>query len=411
MTPVRWDPRATRIEDFEARHRVYRIVDEYESMLTELFQIRHPPLRFDASDNTACRRFIDDHRAGRPLVACGAWFYFPDTGLLVHYLPEIEHEELRTARNRLLITDDEQRALRDIRVGIAGLSVGSHAALTLTMMGGARGLRLADPDRISGSNLNRIRLDFSHVGRGKCDAVAGLIGQTDPYHPPAVFPEGLHPGNLEAFMTGLDVFVDCMDDLELKWRARQVANQLGLPVLMATDNGDGVILAVERHDLDPATEPFNGTVGGLSPAQIRQCPPAEKIRLATRIAGADLVHHRMLESVSRIGTELYAWPQLATAATLTGVVIAYAVRRLANQLPLPSGQTVLDPEAILDPDYHLPTRRQERQQRRALALAAMDLADLSEPSEPCEPSDLGDRSGGTGVEVPRGAWRTPGAST
>ena len=385
-----------RIEDFEARHRVFRIVDEYESMLTELLQIRHPYLRFDAADATARQRFIDDHRADRPLVDCGAWFFFPGNGLLVHYLPETEHEELRTARNRLLVTDDEQRALRDIRVGIAGLSVGSHAALTLTMMGGARRLRIADPDRISGSNLNRIRLDFSYVGRRKCDAVAGLILQTNPYNQLETIPEGLHPGNLEAFMAGLDVFVDCMDDLELKLRARLVANQFGIPVLMATDNGDGVILEVERHDLDPATEPFNGTVGGLSLAQLRQCPPGEMARLATQIAGAGLVHHRMLESVSRIGTELYAWPQLATAATMTGVVIAYAVRRLANKMPLPSGRTVLDLEAVLDPGYHLPAIRLEREQRRALALAAIGLSDLR---------GLG------GLAVLPGAEWTPGVPT
>lgn len=364
-----------RIEDFEARHRVFRIVDEYESMLTELHQIRHPQLGFSTGDEAARRRFVADHCAGRPLARCGSWFYFPGNGMLVHYLPASEHDELRTARNRLLITDAEQRALRNLHVGIAGLSVGSHAALTVTMMGGARRLRIADPDRISGSNLNRIRLDFSYVGRRKCDAVAELILQTNPYAQLEAVPEGLNTDNLEAFMTGLDVFVDCMDDLELKLRARMVANRLGIPVLMATDNGDGVILDVERHDLDPATQPFNGSVAGLTLELVQQCPPGQLARLATQIAGAGQVHPRMLESVSRIGTTLHAWPQLATAATMTGAVIAYALRRLANDLPLPGGRTALDLEAALDPDYSLPAARQQRERRRARALSKIGLAE------------------------------------
>jgi len=367
------------IDDFKAGNNVFRIVDEYQAMLDELYRIRHPHLRFAPPDPSAQARFIDEHVAGRPLTECGNWIHFPWSGLLIHYLPAADHHALRTARNRLLITDYEQQALRDFHVGIAGLSVGSHAALTLTMMGGARQLRLADPDRISGSNLNRLRLDFSHVGTYKCDAVAGLILQTDPYAQLDTYRDGVNADNLADFMQGLGVLVECMDDLEMKVRARLMARQMGIPVLMATDNGDGVILDVERYDLDPATEPFNGAAGPMTIERLHACPPEELPKLATRIAGIDCVHPRMLRSVSLIGVELYSWPQLGTAATMTGVVLAYAIRRLANRLPLPSGRTLIDPEALLDPGYHEPAARLERRHLRLHALRALgfDEAELA----------------------------------
>ncbi len=47
------------------------------------------------------------------------------------------------------------------------MSVGSHVALTLAMTGGARKISIADPDIVSGSNLNRIRSGFDTVGVSK----------------------------------------------------------------------------------------------------------------------------------------------------------------------------------------------------------------------------------------------------
>ena len=371
MKPIRIDPSEISTESFAKRYPVVRIVDQYASQLEELFLIRNPRFRFEPAEENALQNFTDAHTAGLPMREAGAWFYFPWNKLLAHFLPDEMHQELRTSRNRYLITGDEQNRFREFRIGIAGLSVGSHAAHTIAMMGGAKQMRIADPDVISGSNLNRLRLDFSYVGTSKCDAVAQSIYQLDPYCDIDAFPQGVSEDNLEAFMSGLDVFVECMDQLELKIRSRLIARKLGIPVLMATDNGEGNIVDVERYDLDDKTELFNGVVGPLTLEEFKSFPPKDLLKLATRIAGVDVVHPQMLHSVSQIGRSLYAWPQLGNAATLTGVTIAYLVKRLANKLPLNGGRTEINLDAIFDPFYLRPEAVREREQQRKSGLQAI----------------------------------------
>ncbi|HVM77214.1 MAG TPA: ThiF family adenylyltransferase, partial [Candidatus Paceibacterota bacterium] len=257
--PIIYNPQQESVEAFSKKYPVARVVDYYEKeLLKELFLIRNPQFRFNPNYAEAFEAFKKEHCAGRPLNEAGVWFYFPWNQTLVHFLPDEMHQELRTARNKYLITEEEQKKFYNCRVGIGGLSVGSHAALTIAMMGGAKFIKIADPDEISGSNLNRIRLDYSYVGTNKCEAVAQLIYQTNPYAEIEAHTEGISVDGLEQFMTGLDVFVECTDHPELKIRSRLVARKLGIPVVMATDNGDGIIFDIERYDLDPNLDLFNG---------------------------------------------------------------------------------------------------------------------------------------------------------
>jgi len=56
---------------------------------------------------------------------------------------------------------------------------------------------------------------------------------------------GVQRDDLEEFIEGsprLDVFVDEMDNIELKVAARVACKKARVPVVMATDNGDGIIV-------------------------------------------------------------------------------------------------------------------------------------------------------------------------
>jgi hypothetical protein len=363
--PIVYDPKAESIEEFSKKYPVGRVVDEYEKeLLKELFLIRNPQYRFNPDYKDAFEAFKKDHCAGGSLQQAGVWFYFPWNKTLVHFLPDEMHQELRTARNKYLITKEEQEKFYNFKIGIGGLSVGSHAALTIAMMGGGKNMKIADPDEISGTNLNRIRLDYSYVGSNKCEAIGELIYQTNPYANLEIHTEGIVLEKLEEFMTGLDVFVECMDHPELKIQSRLIAKKLGIPVLMATDNGDGIIFDIERYDLDPNLELFNGVAGHLTLEEFQKFPPQELPKLATKIAGVNAVQARMLHSVSEVGKSLYSWPQLGDAATLAGVATAYVIKRLANGMPLRTGKLEVNLDSIFDPDYDLPDVVEKRTQER-----------------------------------------------
>ncbi len=355
LRPVIFDPGKESAEDFKRRFHVDGVIDNYADLVEELFLIRNPGYRFNKNYKGHFDEFIKEHLDGKTSAEAGSWFYFPWNRLLIHYLPDDMHQELRTARNRNIITSAEQKRFYGFNVGVAGLSVGSHAALILAMMGAGRVMKLADPDKISGSNLNRIRHDFSVVGKSKCGLVAEQIYQMNPYAEIYSYPEGVTPENINEFLAGpprLDILVEEVDNLEMKIRLRLEARKLGIPVIMATDNGDGVIVDIERYDLDPDLKIFNGVVGDLTVEEFQKIGPHEMPRLATKIAGPQFVMPRMMDSLIEVGKTLYSWPQLGDAATLSGVVAAYLVKKIANGENVRTGKLEVNLDSIFDPYYH-----------------------------------------------------------
>jgi len=325
--------------------------DEYAAFLEELCEARHPELRMSPArrDETA-RAFVQEHAKKVPLERCGAWVWYPWLNTIVHVLEETLHDELRTARNKNLITREEQQAFRDCAVAVCGLSVGSHAALTLAMQGGAHHIRLADADTISGTNLNRIRTGVHTAGDNKAVAAAKDMYAMNPYADIVLYDSGLNENNVEAFLCEPEpvrVLVEEMDSLWLKVLIRKIARQKRIPVISAADNGDGIILDVERFDLHPDLPLFGGRIDGIPEDDLRAAKgPAAGAIIAKMIGEAD-VRERMHASAKEIGKTLYSWPQLGNAAQLAGSALSYTVRMIATNGPLKEGRTVISFEDIL----------------------------------------------------------------
>lgn len=374
--PIEWKPNEQSLNEFKRGFKFTEVVDVYGELLKELFFVRNPVYRIDKNYSKPLKKFIDSHTEGKSLDKIGNWFLFPWNEKLVHYLPDELHQEVRTARNKNVITKDEQQKLYDFTVGIAGLSVGSHAALTISLMGMCRHIKLADPDTVSASNLNRIRYDFTVVGKSKVTIVKELIYQMNPYAVVEEFPEGITTDNINDFLIGskkIGLLIEEMDNLEMKIRIRLEARKKKIPVVMATDNGDNVILDIERFDSDPDLELFNGVVGKLSLDEFRRFQPHEMPKLATKIAGPNLVIPRMLASLLEVGKTLYSWPQLGDAATLAGVSIAYVTKRIALKQKIKAGKSEINLDSILDPEYNDPIFVAERDKARKASLKIIGL--------------------------------------
>src|SRR3989338_1982539 len=95
------------------------------------------------------------------------WVYFSWSNTAVHSLPEDLYFKLRTSRNRNIIKEEEQKKYRDIKVGIAGLSVGSAVAEAVSGTGGPKILKIADPDVVELTNLNRLKATMLDIGGKK----------------------------------------------------------------------------------------------------------------------------------------------------------------------------------------------------------------------------------------------------
>ncbi len=378
LKPIKFNPAEEKFEDFKSRVAPIEVIDTYREQLEDLFLVRNPKYKFDKNYQVDFENFLQEHLGSKPMQEAGSWFYFPWNKLLVHYLEDGLYQELRTARNKNLITLEEQGKFYNFKVGIAGLSVGSHAALTLAMMGGGKTIKLADPDTISGSNLNRIRVDATAIAKNKCDLVTEFIYQINPYAEIYDYPQGLNNENLIEFLAGppkLDAVVELMDNPEFKIRLRLEARKLGIPVIMATDNGDNIIFDVERYDLNPNLQLFDAAAGDLTLEEFQKFPPWELPKLVSKIAGPDFVVPRMLASVLEVGKTLYSWPQLGDAATLAGTTICYVLKRLALGQKIKEGRLEVNLDSVFDPDYLLSEEIKKRDDERKTLLKNIGFTD------------------------------------
>jgi molybdopterin/thiamine biosynthesis adenylyltransferase len=265
-------------------------------------------------------------------------------------------------RNRNLITPDEQKNYRAASVGIAGLSVGSAALATLVATGGPKHIRLADPDIVEITNLNRIRATLLDVGENKVVVAAHAAWEVDPFLAITCFEEGIQQETLQAFVAAkpkLRVFVDEMDNIEMKFLCREMCKKLNVPVVMATDNGDGAILDVERFDEEPDRPIFHGRVH-IAPEERKNMSRAEFVKMANTIIDPVLFTTRQQQSIMEIGRSLSGVPQLGSAATLAGVAVAYAVRAITTGQKIPSGRYTIGCENAFIPGYDSKKEKKQR---------------------------------------------------
>ena len=318
-------------------------IDALPGALEELFLIEHPKLRMHLPGVPAQAQAFAKKYRKTPV-----WAYFPWKKTAVRIPDERTYYSLRTARNRNLITQKEQGAYRNTRVGIAGLSVGSAILEALVRTGGPKALKLADPDTVEITNLNRMKADITNLHTPKALVASHAAWEIDPFLDMELWDKGINPDSLGMFLgtPTLDIFIDEMDDIRMKFFVREECRRRRIPVLMATDNGEGALLDVERFDHEPRRPIFHGRVSVRS-QELTELDRKAFAAIAEKIIDTKLMAPRQLSSLRLMGKKLAGVAQLGTAASAAGVLTAYAVRRIATGQKLPSGRYVLSPESIL----------------------------------------------------------------
>jgi hypothetical protein len=328
-----------------------RLVDAWKTALPELASLDLPYLSPGTADSKAS---LDEYFAAdwteANIEAASRYVLFPWRSTIVR-LPDADlFWRLRTARNRYLIDEGEQREWSAALIGIAGLSVGASVLAASSLTGGRR-FRLAERDTLAPTNLNRLTGSVCDFGEPKLTLAMRRTFEADPYSDLEAFPAGYAPGVSDAFIgTGstdrLTVLVEEMDDLALKVDIRFKARTARVPVVMVTDNGDNAILDVERFDLDSDYPLFHGLAGDLAANSADLNDPIQRVNAASAIVGSHITP-RTRFSLTQVGRTLPSWPQLGTAATVSGALGALAARYIACGVALPSGRYRVDLDEIL----------------------------------------------------------------
>ncbi len=322
------------------RNKSTHIIDEFLKQKEELLLIKNPKLLKEGKRPSCTAKARE-----------GRWIYFSWRNSLVRCLSENEYQLVRTSRNHNLITKTEQKKFENAVIGIAGLNVGNPVAVCLALESGSRKLmKLADNDFLSLSNFNRFRAGLPDLGKNKAILTAEQIWEIDPYARLEILPKGIEPHMIERFFCKprIDILVEEMDNLPLKIVMREYAKKYKIPVLMVTGNGAGLIIDIERYDLNQKLPILNGVLDGKVQRAIKNGVSsfAEKVRLSRDFMKAQNLVPRLRQSFRLVGNSLAGIPQIAEASFLRGAVVCNLTRRIVIGDRVKSGRYFIDLDAM-----------------------------------------------------------------
>lgn len=309
-------------------------VDAFERQLKELFFIENHS--FIGMPKNEVYATDDFKKYASSKEGAFVYIYFPWLNTLVKTVTADDYYRLKTNRNQDLITTEEQKKLRDYKVAVLGMSVGSNIAFVLAQAGISNHIILADFDELDTTNLNRILAGVHEVGTNKTIVAARRIYEDNPFAEVITLPEGINENNLEELIKAgkVNCIVEEIDDIPFKIHSRLLAMKYKIPVVMVTDNGDGIVLHVERYDLGhdkiwgKSHSYYEEKIAGglLSKEQ------AGGIIMHDIVGGVHKVDPKMIASVKRVlARELVSWSQLGSAAILGAVVATYTIKKIALQ--------------------------------------------------------------------------------
>jgi molybdopterin/thiamine biosynthesis adenylyltransferase len=298
-------------------------IDPLDRQLADLAAVRLP-----AAGDAERRDFLDALVAeAGGTEAFGNWVYVPWEAKVVHLLEADDYFDVITDRNRDKLTREEQRLLRTRRVGVIGLSVGGEAALTVAQEHLCGEIVLADFDRLDLSNLNRLGAGFDDLGQNKAILVARRVAKVDPYLGVTLYPDGVTPEDMDAFLDGLDLLVEECDGLAIKLEIRRRARERGLNLVFAADERG--FLSVEPYGLYPELPPFHGRIERPQGSRESYPTPLDFMKDLTEwMGGWEQISERSRRSLEKLGTELCGYPQLASEARYAAGQVGYVARRL-----------------------------------------------------------------------------------
>ncbi|MBX3685138.1 MAG: ThiF family adenylyltransferase [Rhodocyclaceae bacterium] len=159
------------------------------------------------------------------------------------------------ARNVGWVTPSEQERLATAKVAIAGLGgVGGTHLLTLCRLGVGR-FSLAELDQFEQENFNRqVGAMMSSLERPKIDTLVEMARDVNPELELSLLPSGLSTESLDAFLEGVDVYVDGLDFFAFEIRAAvfEACRRKGIPAVTAAPLGMSSALLVFK----PGGMPF-----------------------------------------------------------------------------------------------------------------------------------------------------------
>ena len=151
---------------------------------------------------------------------------------------KLSEDELRFYSRQIMLDGlgpEGQLRLKNARVCLVGLGgLGSTIATQLAAMGTGH-LRLIDRDIVEESNLQRQHLySFDVIGYPKVEAAVKRLERLNPYIEFEPLPVSFSENNAEEMVTGMDVVVDGLDNMNTRYAINRACVKLGIPYVFGS---------------------------------------------------------------------------------------------------------------------------------------------------------------------------------
>lgn len=189
------------------------------------------------------------------------------------------------SRNIGWVTEQEQAVLKSKRIAIAGAGgVGGEHVVTLARLG-IEQFNISDFDEFEVHNFNRQAGAFmSTVGKPKCETMEAIVKDINPEANIKSFNEGIFEHNVDAFLEGVDVYVDSLDFFALEARKClfKKCEEKRIPIITVAPLGMGAAylcfmpgaMSFEEYfrfnDVQTKNEQLVKFLIGLSPAMLQR---------------------------------------------------------------------------------------------------------------------------------------------
>lgn len=238
-----------------------------------------------------------------------------------------EYYNLAVTRNLGLVSEDEQKILKNARVAVAGCGgLGGRELIDLVRMGiGA--FNIADFDEFSIKNINRqIGATSSTVDRPKVEVMAEMATDIHPGLDVTQYTNGIQPDNVDEFVSSADVIVDAIDFFSMPARRLlyKTAEKHKKPVVFAAPLGFSGTMSVfvpggmtfeEYFDINDDMDLFDQLI-------------------AFTVGVAPWGTHWSYMDTSKVDSSDHAGPSLSSACNIaTGLLTAEVLIILLNKRP------------------------------------------------------------------------------
>ncbi|HVX31404.1 MAG TPA: ThiF family adenylyltransferase [Nitrolancea sp.] len=250
-------------------------------------------------------------------------------------------------RNEGLVSDDEQRQLREATILVAGCgSIGGAVVEPLVRIG-AEHLILAEPGDYDIHNLNRQSMTVRDIGRNKAEVLREQALSINPYASVEVDTRGIVDENVVDLVKRATIIIDGVDvttkpPLRMKLALHEHAQRVGIPVISGYDIAGLQMMKIYDYR-QPGTKVLDGRIRPNGPELTN---PMGFLRRVVPIAA---LPHEIIGELSRqLRGERSGFPQIVYTANLFGVMTLPALIDLLQNRPV-RRRIIVDVPTLLRP--------------------------------------------------------------